>query len=171
MVPIRKETTGDIPAVHALNEKAFERPEEAEVVDKLREFCEGTLSLVAEVDGQIVGHILFSPVAIEAEQGTIQGMGLAPMAVLPKYQRQGIGSALVNQGLAMLRGTTCPFVIVLGHRDFYPRFGFQPASNHGIRCQWDGVPDAVFMAIILDESGMADVGGVARYRPEFDDAM
>jgi len=98
-------------------------------------------------------------------------MGLAPMAVLPEFQRQGIGSRLVRYGLDILRQGSCPFIIVLGHPEYYPRFGFEPASTHKIRCQWTGVPDEAFMIIILDKDAMAGVSGIAAYRSEFDDAM
>jgi putative acetyltransferase len=98
-------------------------------------------------------------------------MGLAPLAVLPDYQGQGIGSGLVEHGLAVLRERGCPFVVVLGHPDYYPRFGFKRASAHGLASQWDGVPDEVFMVLVLDADAMAGAGGVARYRHEFDEAM
>ncbi len=93
------------------------------------------------------------------------------MAVLPERQRQGIGSMLVQAGVDAMRERNCPFIIVLGHPKYYPRFGFAAASHHGLSCQWDGVPDEAFMVLILDESAMASVSGTARYRDEFDLAM
>ncbi len=171
MISIREEAPGDVSVIRRINEQAFGCSEEADVVDTLRESCEGLLSLVAERDGEIVGHILFSPVTIEAERGVVHGMGLAPMAVFPKYQRQGIGSALVRHGLALVRERGSPFVIVLGHPEYYPRFGFERASKHGITSQWDDIPDDAFMIRVFDESVMAGVSGVARYRDEFDTAM
>lgn len=171
MISIREETPEDISAIRTINQQAFGRSEEAQVVDTLRESCDNLLSLVAESGGQVVGHILFSPVTIGAEHGIVHGMGLAPMAVLPGYQRQGIGSSLVRHGLALLLDRGCPFVIVLGHPDYYPRFGFELASKHGITSQWEGIPDEAFMILVFDESIMAGVSGVARYRDEFDDAM
>ena len=128
-------------------------------------------TLVAETNGGMVGHILFSPVPIEDGSQSRQGMGLAPMAVMPNRQRQGIGSKLIEAGLEILREQGCPFIIVLGHPEFYPRFGFVPASRHGLRCQWAGVPDAAFMVLVLGEATMAGVTGVARYREEFEAAM
>ena len=89
------------------------------------------------------------------------------MAVLPDRQRQGIGSQLVRRGLDILRERGCPFVVVVGHPDFYPRFGFEPASLHGLTSQWEGVPDAAFMILVLDVQAMVGVSGVAKYREEF----
>ena len=101
----------------------------------------------------------------------ILGMGLAPMAVLPERQRAGIGSQLVREGLKRLRAASTPFVIVLGHPEYYPRFGFQPASRYGIQCQWEGVPDQAFMILIFHKPALRGVSGVARYRDEFDEAV
>jgi putative acetyltransferase len=171
MISIRREELEDSPAIRAVNERAFGQPEEARIVDKLRESCDDMLSLVATRHGVVVGHILFSPVTVERDSGVVRGMGLAPMAVVPEHQREGIGSELVEAGLAMLRERGSPFVIVLGHPEYYPRFGFEPARLRGVRCQWHGIPDEAFMILILDESAMAGVSGVARYRDEFDEAM
>lgn len=168
---IRCERVEDIPAIRFVNDRAFGQPNEGAVIEQLRGTCEGLLSLVAEVDGRVVGHILFSPAVLELEEGgELSGMGLAPVAVLPDWQNQGIGSDLVTAGLAILGGSPCPFVIVLGHPDYYPRFGFEPASGHGIRCQWD-VPDEAFMVLVMDEEAMRGASGLARYRPEWDAAM
>jgi putative acetyltransferase len=90
--------------------------------------------------------------------------------VLPKYQRLGIGSKLVDAGIEELNERGCPFVIVLGHPEYYPRFGFEPASRFGIKCEWD-VPDEAFMIRMLDPSKMSSRTGVARYRPEFAESM
>jgi putative acetyltransferase len=154
-----------------VNEKAFGQPDEANIVDSLQQSCPGLLSLVALDGDEVVGHILFSPAKIEGDAKTIEGMGLAPIAVLPERQRQGVGTQLVKRGIEMLRSRDCPFIIVLGHPEYYPRFGFVRASLHGIRSQWDGVPNEAFMILILDQSAMKGVSGVARYRDEFDEAM
>lgn len=98
-------------------------------------------------------------------------MGLAPMAVKPDRQKQGIGSSLVERGLEILREQGCPFVIVLGHPEYYPRFGFERASKYGLLSQWEGVPDEAFMVIVLDQTALESVSGVAKYRAEFDEAM
>ena len=170
MADIRREQPDDAAAIRNVNDRAFGRPVEGAVIDQLRGASEGLLSLVAVAEGAVVGHILFSPIRLEAEGGGERsGMGLAPMAVLPEWQRQGIGSALVVAGLAVLRQMQCPFVVVLGHPGYYSRFGFEPASMHGIRCKWN-VPDEAFMILVLDESRMCGASGVARYRSEFDAA-
>jgi len=92
------------------------------------------------------------------------------MAVLPSFQRQGIGTALVRDGIERVGKKGLPFIIVLGHTSYYPRFGFEPASHYGIRCEWD-VPDTVFMILLLDESRMHASVSLARYLPEFAEAM
>ena len=97
--------------------------------------------------------------------------GRQPHPLLARPGRGGIGSRLVEAGLQILRKQDCPFVIVLGHPGFYPRFGFVPASRHGLTCQWEGVPDEAFMVLVFDEAAMAGVNGIARYRDEFGAAM
>jgi len=171
MVTIREEIPDDIAAVHAINEAAFGESTEAEIVDSIRSACPDVVSLVAVDADRIVGHIFFSPAIVSTPGRAVQGMGLAPMAVLPECQRQGIGSLLVHAGTDALRKRGCPFIIVLGHPEYYPRFGFVPASGHNLSCQWDGVPDGAFMVLALDQDIMSGVSGVARYRDEFDQAM
>jgi len=171
MITIRPEKPEDLTEAHALNEQAFGGAAEADLVDKLREGCPDVMSLVAEDDGGIVRHIFFSPVAIDDAEQKSHGMGLAPMAVRPDRQRQGIGSALVRKGLEMLLDRGCPFVIVVGHPEYYPKFGFEPASTRNLRSQWEGVPDEAFMILVLDKAVMRGVSGTARYRDEFDQAM
>jgi putative acetyltransferase len=170
MVSIREEKPEDVPGIRRVNELAFGQPGEADLVDKLRDACDRLVSLVAVEGDEIIGHILFSPAVVESEKGVITGMGLAPMAVLPKHQQQGIGFALVERGLSMMRELSCPFVVVLGHPEYYPRFGFTPASTCDLKCQWEGVPDEAFMVIIFDQDVMKDIRGVARYRDEFTEA-
>ena len=163
---IRQETREDIAGIHALNELAFGQPLEADIVDKLRNNCDDLLSIVAIENEKIVGHILFSPAEIEGPYGVLKGMGLAPMAVLPDRQRQGIGTQLINKGIEALKKLRCTFIIVLGHHEYYPRFGFQRASLYGIICQWEGIPDEAFMILWLDESKARQLSGVAKYREE-----
>ena len=171
MISIRPEEPKDHAAVHAINLAAFEGGPEADLVDTLRPSCPDHLSLVAEEGGKVLGHILFTPVMVESPDGAVEGMGLAPMAVIPERQRGGIGSALVRRGLELMRDRSCPFVIVLGHPEYYPRFGFERASSYGLRSQWEGVPDEAFLVTVLTNGVLPAEGGVARYRDEFDDAM
>ena len=167
---IRDERSADAAAIRAVLEAAFPQSVEADLVDKLRLACAERVSLVAVEDDRVVGHILFTPATIERPAGPLAGYGLAPMAVLPEFQNRGIGSALVRAGIERLRRSRCPFVIVLGHPEYYPRFGFVRASTHGVRCQWDGVPDDAFMVLILEASIASQVAGLAKYRREFDEA-
>jgi putative acetyltransferase len=165
---IRPERTEDAPRIRHVNELAFGQPAEANLVERLRQACTDSLSLVA-VDDAVVGHILFTPVVVESEGRRVLGVGLGPMAVLPDRQRQGMGSQLVRGGLDILRERGCPFVVVVGHPEYYPRFGFEPASVHGLASQWEAVPDAAFMVLVLDELAMVGVSGVAKYREEFNE--
>jgi putative acetyltransferase len=165
-VTIRREEPRDVDALLRVNELAFGQPDEAALVRELRAAGAVTLSLVAERDGIVVGHILFSPVTIETAAGMFDAVGLAPMAVLPDDQRRGIGSRLVREGLDALRRAGHGAVIVLGHAEYYPRFGFERASRFGLRWENDG-PDDVFMAIELRPGALAGRGGVVRYHPAF----
>jgi putative acetyltransferase len=162
VIEIRPEQPGDIPAIRDVNRCAFGRDEESKIVDALRANGAAVLSLVAAADGRVVGHIMYSPLLV----GGVQGAALGPMAVLPKHQHRGISSSLVEAGTRHLRHDGCPFIAVLGHATFYPRFGFRPASTYGITCEWD-VPDDVFMVLVLDEAKMSGVIGMAHYRTEF----
>ncbi|MCH7872085.1 MAG: N-acetyltransferase [Planctomycetes bacterium] len=168
MNTIRNEKPADASAVRHVNEQAFGRPAEANLVEALTDHDAVTLSLVALDDTKIVGHILFSPVEIESDDAAFVGAGLGPMAVLPQCQRRGIGSQLVRCGLEVLRDADHTFVVVLGHPEFYPRFGFVPASRLGLSCTYD-VPDEVFMAMELRDGGLNNIRGIARYRGEFDE--
>lgn len=171
MLKIRKEKKGDESQIHKVNELAFGQPEEANIVDALRETCPEGISLVAELNNEIVGHILFTPAVIESDTILIKGMGLAPMSVLPDYQNQGIGSQLVKEGLKIMKENGTPFIIVLGHPNYYPRFGFVKASKNQIKSEYEGVPEEAFMIIIFDEQNMRGISGIAKYRKEFDAAM
>lgn len=150
---IRAERSQDVDAVRLINELAFPEPNEARLVDAIRANGHETLSLVAVSDTVVLGHIFFSPVYIVATESRVRGMGLAPMAVHPDFQRRGIGSALVREGLRRLDAIACPFVIVVGHAAYYPRFGFEPASRFGIAPQWEGIPEDVFMIRVLPGAG------------------
>jgi putative acetyltransferase len=165
---IRPEKPEDIPAIRIVNERAFGRPAEAELVDALRQNGKAAISLVAEDDGRIVGHVLFSPVTIQSKGTGLTGIGLAPLAVIPERQNQRIGSMLVEHGLRLCWEEGHPFAVVLGHPDYYPRFGFVPASRFGIKSEYD-VADEVFMVMELREGALCGCAGVVKYQPEFNE--
>ena len=160
---IREERSEDIAAIRDVNKRAFEQEQEGNIIDALRSNGAALLSLVAIVEGQVVGHIMYSPATV----ANVTGAALGPMAVLPEYQRQGIGSKLVETGNQKLKAAGCPFIIVVGHADYYPRFGFKRASTLAIKCEWD-VPDEVVMMLILDQTKMQGLSGLVKYRHEFD---
>lgn len=168
MMIVRQERPEDVAGIRHVNVQAFGQPAEADLVDLLRTRGKVILSLVATQNERIVGHILFSPVMIESEGGLFTAVGLAPMAVLPELQKQGIGSQLVKHGLEQCRQTGHECVVVLGHAEYYPRFGFVPASRYGLKCEYD-VPDEVFMALELREGALKDRTGIAKYQPEFNE--
>ncbi|WP_413200272.1 GNAT family N-acetyltransferase [Nostoc piscinale] len=145
MLNIRCETVLDYPAIAGVNRLAFGQENEANLIDKIR-FSDRyipELSLIAEINNVIVGHILFSYIDI-VNTGTLQVIGLAPLAVHPQFQRQGIGTALVEAGLKIADERGEVLVIVLGHPHFYNRFGFQPSVIYQIESPFP-VPDDVFM--------------------------
>jgi putative acetyltransferase len=164
---IRREGPADIAGIRQVNLRAFEGALEADVIDQLRDSCPDFTSLVAVMAGEIVGHILFTPATLEWPAATVQGMGLAPLSVHPEYQRQGIGSSLVRAGLAELQAAACPFVIVLGHPQYYPRFSFEIAARYNIRCEYPDVPEEAFMIRFLAAVPLPDGEILARYRPEW----
>ncbi len=166
MPVIRRERPEDLLSIRRVNEEAFGRREEADLVDALRKHGDSIISLVAIQRGQVVGHILFSPVTIEPGSPGFPIAGLGPMAVLLPYQKMGIGSELVRVGLEDCRQAGYGIVVVLGHPGFYPRFGFLPARPFGIRAEW-GVPDDAFMALEIVPRALSGCSGVARYLPEF----
>ena len=162
LIKFREEQPGDTAAIREVNRRAFGQDHEGRIVDELRANGAGLLSLVATIEDEVVGHIMFSPITV----GELTGAALGPMAVAPGHQRRGIGSGLVELGKLNLEKAGWPFIIVLGHAEFYPRFGFRPASVFGITCEWE-VPDDVFMVLVLDEEKMRGVSGLAKYRHEF----
>jgi putative acetyltransferase len=162
---IRLEEKHDRAAVDRVNVAAFETPAEAKLVDALREHARPVVSVVAEDDGMIIGHIMFSPVELPGHaQRKI--MGLAPMAVAPGNQRQGVGSALVRAGLEKCKQLGFGAVVVLGHAEYYPRFGFVPSTQFGIGCEYD-VPEDVFLALELQPGALQGVSGKIKYHPAF----
>ena len=164
MFTVRLEQPGDEPGIREVNEEAFGEPLEARLVDALR----GTpdyLSLVATIADRVVGHILFTPIVIEPLVDR-RIAGLAPMAVRPGHQRSGIGSQLIRAGLEECRRSGYSAVVVLGHPEYYPRFGFVPAHTFGLSCEFPSPPEA-FMALELADSSLSGLSGLVRYRSEF----
>jgi putative acetyltransferase len=164
-IQIRSETAADVPEIRALNSAAFETELEANLVDTLRQAARPIVSLVADRAGKIVGHILFSPVTLSG-QPDAKIMGLAPMAVLPSEQRRGIGSALVSEGLKRCEHLGFGAVVVVGHRNYYPRFGFKPAGTFSLKSEYD-VPDDVFMAVELTPHYLRGQSGTIQYDSAF----
>ena len=165
-IQVRQENAGDTAGVRRVNEEAFGRSAEANLVDDLRSAGKVILSLVATEDDHVVGHILFSPVTIDPGRAGLKGVGLAPMAVLSEYQGRGVGSLLVRAGLAACREAGYDCVVVLGHPEYYLRFGFIRASDYGLRSEYD-VRSEAFMLIELREGALRGVTGTVRYQPEF----
>lgn len=173
-VRIRPEQPGDEPAIHELTSQAFASSEygyhgEAELVEKLRANGAAAISLVAEADStnHLIGHILFSPAVIEWKDHQSKGFGLAPMSVLPEFQRMGIGSQLITAGFEVATARDGDFVIVLGHPEYYPKFGFTPASQYRVSCQFEDIPDEAFLIRWLGQPDSNDEPGVAWYHPVF----
>lgn len=166
MIVIRPEQNEDAAAIREIDLRAFGGRDEADLVDRLRVSCHDAISLVATIGDLVVGHILFTPVVIQRDHREVFGMGLAPMSVLPELQRHGIGSRLVEGGLEAVRAAGAPFVVVLGHPQYYPRFGFVPASRFQLMCEFE-VPDEKFMVLAIRDDPDS-LSGVARYHREFD---
>jgi putative acetyltransferase len=167
-VACRTEVAADIPAIRAVNQAAFGSPQEAAIVDVLRESPRRCISLVAESGGDVIGHILFSAVSLDGNEG-VRLMGLGPMSVLPAHQRRGIGSALVREGLERCRNSGCSAVVVLGHPAYYPRFGFVPAIHFGVSCEYD-VPAEAFMLVELEPGALEGAAGKVVYDEAFGSA-
>ena len=161
---IRKEKPKDISKIQQINFLAFKTDAEADLVDRLRKSAVPIISLVAEIDNEIVGHILFTPMT--SDKFDIKIAGLAPMAVLPEYQNKGIGSALVEKGLEYCADEKYEAVAVLGHPNYYPKFGFIPSTRFDLISEYD-VPKEVFMVKELVSNSLSKVSGVIKYHEEF----
>lgn len=158
---IRPEQEHDQTAVYRLNASAFATDAEARLVDELRKQASPIVSLVAIVDAEIAGHILFSPVQHSVHADALI-MGLAPMAVAETGRDKGIGGALIDAGMLACVRLGAGAIVVLGHPGYYPRFGFMPAAGFGLACEYD-VPDETFMAIELSPGFLASMPGTIKY--------
>ncbi len=161
---IRAEVPPDYPSVHQITAAAFGVETEAKLVGVLRAQASPLVSLVADEEGAVLGHILFSPASLPGIEAL--AMGLAPMAVTPLRQRSGIGSALVKAGLQGCEELGAVAVVVLGHPEFYPKFGFSPGERFGLRCEYDA-PAEAFMAIELRAGALRKASGTVKYHAAF----
>jgi putative acetyltransferase len=168
MISIRQEKPEDYQSIYNINKLAFNGEVEAKLVNKLRK-TKGfvhELSQVAIKDGEVIGHILFSIIHVQTDTKNIPVLALAPMAVLPKHQKQGIGSMLVREGLVKCKELGYKAVILVGHPDYYPRFGFSPAKEKGLKLPFDA-PDEAFLVYEIIPEALVDIKGTVVYPSEF----
>ncbi|MBC1422764.1 N-acetyltransferase [Listeria seeligeri] len=166
---IRTEQPKDFQAIRQLNEAAFKGSVEADLVENIRQsdYYQPGLSLVAEAeDGTVVGYIMFSEISLETENKSRFILGLAPLAVLPEFQKQRIGSRLMEEGIRLSREKAYPAIAVLGHADYYPRFGFSSSEAFNIPAPFD-VPAEYYMLLELYDASLENLQGVIRYPETF----
>ena len=169
-IEIRHETIRDYLGIKNVNDLAFGQVNEGLLIEKLRlnSYFIDKLSIVAEFENRIVGHILFFPIKVHGDLKDYDSLALAPVSVIPDLQNKGIGGQLIVKGLDIAKGLGFKSVIVLGHKDYYPRFGFIPASKWRIKSPFDS-PDEAFMALELIKDGLKDVSGIIEYPKEFEE--
>ena len=163
---IRKEKDSDKEKIWQVNAEAFDSEAEANLVNSLRDSGISFISLVAEEDEEIIGHILFTPVELIGDDYSLKLMGLAPMSVRPDLQKKGIGSQLVKTGIENCAAQGYDAIVVLGHPEYYPKFGFVPSVKYGIKSEYDA-PDEAFMILELKESSLKDENGIIKYHVAF----
>lgn len=166
---IRQEQEKDFNKVYMVVKSAFEKMEvasgdEQDMVVRMRKSNEFVpeLSLVAELDREIVGHILFVKVQI----GEATALTLAPVSVIPQYQFKGIGSKLINTGHDIAKKLGFEVIVVVGHKDYYPKFGYVKASMHGIKSPFEA-PDECFMVLELKNGALKNIQGTVEFSPVF----
>lgn len=166
---IREEILQDHDAVYIIHELAFKQANEADLVNALRKSTAfiPSLSLVAITNRAISGHILFTKIRIKNSASVHESLALAPVSVHPDYQSQGIGGVLIRTGLQKARELGYDSVIVLGHEQYYPKFGFLPAAGWQIKAPFE-VPSDAFMALELKPGGLLGVNGTVEYAKEFE---
>jgi putative acetyltransferase len=163
---IRSETAADRQGIREVVTAAFNSSNEADLVDALREDGALAVSLTADQGGAIIGYIGFSRIRITCEHGRTTALALAPVAVHPEHQRRGIGAGLIRTGLSRARVAGFDIVVVVGHADYYPRFGFKSARSHGIYCPFE-VPDSAWMLVELEPGSASRHGGTVEYHAAF----
>ncbi|OGU67281.1 MAG: hypothetical protein A2W30_08140 [Ignavibacteria bacterium RBG_16_36_9] len=170
---IRTENQNDYEQITKVNDLAFNQPNEGMMISVLRKNKKfiPELSLVAEIDSKVVGHILFFPLNIISGEEAVEVLSLAPMAVLPEYQQKGIGKNLVIEGLKKSKEMGYKAVVVLGHPTYYPKFGFERASKWNIKLPIEDVPDEASMSIELEEGFLKDKAGIIEYPVEYYEAL
>jgi putative acetyltransferase len=163
---VREETPADFDAIREINRLAFGGEAEGQLIDRLRADGDVVLSLVAQIDGEVVGHILFSKLQSQTKGRAIKAVALAPMAVTPEFQERGIGTALIERGHALLRERGYTVVVVLGHPDYYPRFGFTSAKGQALKSPYSELGEA-YMALELVPGALEGVTGTITYADAF----
>lgn len=166
-IEVQKERKADFSQVDEVLYQAFKRDEEADLVRKLRKNG-NYIGLVALKEDKVVGHCFFSPAPIKTSSGLVDALALAPVAVLPSYQNRGVGTLLIHKGLKECKEEGISIVTVLGHPNYYPRFGFTSGYEKGINAPFE-VPAEAFMVLELQEGSLASVKGVVQYPPEFEE--
>ena len=166
---IRSEQPSDYIGIDEVNRLAFGQENEGSLIRRIRQAptYDPSLSLVAIRDEEVIGHVLFSSIQIETRQTNVPALALAPLTVTPQFQNRGVGSALTRDGLAACRRAEHRLVIVLGHAEYYPRFGFVPAGPYGFKCPFP-VSDEVFMVLELSPGSLEGVSGMVRYPHPFE---
>jgi putative acetyltransferase len=165
---VEPERLNDRAMVYDIHRDAFPTLAEADLVDRLRANGRAVISMVARDADRLVGHVLFSPVTTHELAGgaaVAHGLGCAPVAVLPAFQRRGIGTALMAAGLEQCRLKDTPFVVVLGDPAYYARFGFEPASQYRLESEYNA-GDA-FQVLLLKPDALPAQEGLVRYAEEF----
>ena len=168
MIEIRDELPDDDAAVRAVHVLAFGGEAEAHLVELLRNGKQAPIALVATTGGQVIGHLMFSPITVADAFEDFRGIALAPVAILPEFQNQGIGSKLIRNGLEACRRAGYDAVVVLGHTTYYPRFGFSRATDYGLTNEYNA--HEAFMVMELRPGTLARIGGLVKYVPEFREA-
>ena len=170
MTQIRVTNPGDEDAIVRVHREAFGRADEAELARRLHARGDTCISLAALAGDEIIGHVFMSPVSVDGRSFTRTPMGLGPVGVLPDHQRGGAGIALCRAGIDACRARGAPFLVVLGHPAYYPRFGFVPAMRFELSFG-EMPPRDAFMAMELVPGALTGVKGPVRYGPEFGAAL